>query len=72
MKTICHICERAFELVTVTFSEKPGLRGEGFYLIPEHAPLEGKKRTRVVNQNTGEVIKELCDGSLRPPKIIVH
>ena len=70
MKAVCHVCERVFELAKVTIENDSGIEGSGgFLLLPRHPPLPGKKKTNIVSAQTGEIIGEMCDGSLRPPKI---
>lgn len=70
MKAVCHVCERVFELTKVIIENDSGVDGsEGFVLLPRHPPLEGKEKTCIVSAKTGEILGEMCDGSLRPPKI---
>jgi hypothetical protein len=76
MKAICPTCEQAFELANVTASEELGLTdGEDtvlFHLLPEHPPREGKATGSVVSEQTGELIRLVCWGSLRPVTITIH
>lgn len=74
MKAVCHICEQVCELSSLFFGKDSGIIGSGedFHLLPKHEGVPGKSMTKVVSQKSGEVIEEMCDGSLRPPRIRIQ
>lgn len=74
MKAVCHICEQTFDLCPVEFDEDSGVSGEGggFSLIPEHPAVPGKKSSPIISSKTYKVVKVVCAGSFRPPKISLN
>jgi hypothetical protein len=77
MKAICNVCELAFDLTPVIFepngdSVMEKKEGAGFQLLPMHEPTPGKETTSVVSSETGQVLRRICNGSLRPPSITMR
>lgn len=74
-KAVCHVCEQTFELCPVVFDEDSNVsqgEGGGFSLLPEHDSVPGKAVSHIRSSKTGEILKTICAGSFRPPKIAVH
>ena len=73
MKAVCHVCEQALEVCEVKIDPDSGIvGGGGFTLLLPRDPTPGKAETKVVSVQTGEVLRRLCNGSLRPPRLSVH
>lgn len=74
MKVVCHVCGQPFEQVPVIFDEEESDSHEepSIYLVPEHPAVEGFAIAEIRNAKTGEVVGTMCDGSFRPPKMLVQ
>ncbi len=77
-KGICATCGEVVVCTELTFTKESGIvasKDDGstpFVLCVTHKAKEGCKTSGVVSETTGKVLETHCDGTLRPPKSLVH
>lgn len=76
-KGICPVCEQLVDCGELRFAEDCNVVVDDslprLKLTVRHPAVPGSPVTRVVSQQTGEVLETMCKGSHRPVKaVIVH
>lgn len=74
MQVLCSVCKEGFEIRTqVHVMGKGMVKCNPFpsqIIVPAHPPIAGKQKSFIIEEYSGEVIRSICNGSLRSPSAI--